>query len=67
MTRRLNWQFVIDNRPGGTTLAQPDVRKRFVDTGAEAIGMTPAEFLARIKNDAVRYRRVVEQAGVKPG
>jgi tripartite-type tricarboxylate transporter receptor subunit TctC len=49
------------------TLSQPDVQKRFVDTGAEAIGMSPAEFLARIKSDAVRYRRVVEQAGVKPG
>jgi tripartite-type tricarboxylate transporter receptor subunit TctC len=62
-------QAVIEriNAEVRTTLAQPDVRKRFVDTGAEAIGMTPAEFLARIKNDAVRYRRVVEQAGVKPG
>jgi len=29
--------------------------------------MTPAEFLARIKNDAERYERVVRQAGVKPG
>jgi tripartite-type tricarboxylate transporter receptor subunit TctC len=29
--------------------------------------MTPAEFLARIKSDAERYRRVVKQAGVKPG
>jgi tripartite-type tricarboxylate transporter receptor subunit TctC len=60
---------VIDriNREVRTTLAQPDVQKRFVDTGAEAIGMTPAEFLTRIKNDALRYRRVVEQAGVKPG
>jgi tripartite-type tricarboxylate transporter receptor subunit TctC len=62
-------QPVIDriNREVRTTLAQPDVQKRFVDTGAEAIGMTPAEFLTRIKNDAQRYRRVVEQAGVKPG
>jgi hypothetical protein len=29
--------------------------------------MTPAEFLARIKSDAERYRRVVQKAGVKPG
>lgn len=49
------------------TLAQPDVQKRFVETGAEAIGMTPGEFLTRIKNDAERCRRVVQQAGVKPG
>jgi hypothetical protein len=29
--------------------------------------MTPAEFLARIKSDAERYKRVVQKAGVKPG
>jgi tripartite-type tricarboxylate transporter receptor subunit TctC len=62
-------QPVIDklNREVRATLADADVRKRFVDTGAEAVGMTPAEFLARIKSDAERYRRVVKQAGVKPG
>ena len=55
------------NKEVRTTLGDADVKKRFVDTGAEAIGMTPAEFLARIKSDAERYRRVVRQAGVKPG
>jgi tripartite-type tricarboxylate transporter receptor subunit TctC len=62
-------QPVIDklNREVRATLADADVRKRFVDTGAEAVGMTPAAFLARIKSDAERYRRVVKQAGVKPG
>lgn len=62
-------QAVIDklNREVRATLADADVKKRFVDTGAEATGMTPAEFLARIKSDAERYRRVVRQAGVKPG
>jgi tripartite-type tricarboxylate transporter receptor subunit TctC len=50
------------------TLEVPDVRKRFVESGgAEAVGMTPAEFLARIKSDAERYKRVVQKAGVKPG
>ena len=49
------------------TLEQPEVQKRFVETaGAEAIGMSSAEFLARIKSDAERYRRVVKAAGVKP-
>jgi tripartite-type tricarboxylate transporter receptor subunit TctC len=62
-------QPVIDklNREVRATLADADVKKRFVDTGAEAVGMTPAEFLARIKSDAERYRRVVQKAGVKPG
>jgi tripartite-type tricarboxylate transporter receptor subunit TctC len=35
--------------------------------GAEAVGMTPAQFLARIKSDAERYKRVIQKAGVKPG
>jgi tripartite-type tricarboxylate transporter receptor subunit TctC len=55
------------NREVRATLADADVKRRFVDTGAEAVGMTPAEFLARIKSDAERYKRVVEKAGVKPG
>jgi tripartite-type tricarboxylate transporter receptor subunit TctC len=50
------------------TLEIPEVRKRFVESGgAEAVGMTSAEFLARIKADAERYKRVVQKAGVKPG
>ena len=49
-------------------IANPDLQKRFVESGgAEAVGMTPAEFLARIKADAQRYKRVVDKAGVKPG
>jgi tripartite-type tricarboxylate transporter receptor subunit TctC len=50
------------------TLGMPEVQKRFVESaGAEAVGMTQAEFLARIKADAERYKRVVQKAGVKPG
>jgi tripartite-type tricarboxylate transporter receptor subunit TctC len=63
-------QPVIDriNKEVRETLSLPDVQKRFVESGgAEAIGMTPAEFLARIKSDAERYKRVVQKAGVKPG
>jgi len=63
-------QAVVDriNTEVRQTLSQPDVQKRFVESaGAEAVGMTQAEFLARIKSDAERYKRVVQQAGVKPG
>ena len=63
-------QPVIDriNKEVRQTLSLPDVQKKFVESaGAEAIGMTPAEFLARIKSDAERYKRVVQKAGVKPG
>src|SRR5687767_3658993 len=63
-------QAIVDrvNAEVRKTLELPDVQKRFVESGgAEAIGMTPAEFLARIKADAERYKRVVQKAGVKPG
>ena len=63
-------QAVVDriNKEVRQTLAVPDVQKRFIESaGGEAVGMTPAEFLARIKSDAERYKRVVQKAGVKPG
>jgi tripartite-type tricarboxylate transporter receptor subunit TctC len=49
------------------TLADPDLQKRYVEAGgAEAVGMSSAEFLARIKQDGERYRRVIKAANVKP-
>jgi len=56
------------NKEVRATLNAPEVQKKFVESaGAEAVGMTPAEFLARIKSDAVRYKRVVDKAGIRPG
>jgi tripartite-type tricarboxylate transporter receptor subunit TctC len=50
------------------TLTMPEVQKKFVESaGGEAIWMSPTDFLARIKADAERYKRVVQKAGVKPG
>jgi len=63
-------QAVVDriNKEVRETLNSPEVQKRFIESaGGEAVGMTPAEFLARIKADAERYKRVVQKAGVKPG
>lgn len=48
------------------TMDLPEVQKRFTETGSETVGMSSADFLTRIKNDADRYKRVVQQAGVKP-
>jgi tripartite-type tricarboxylate transporter receptor subunit TctC len=48
-------------------LKYPDVKERFATVGgAETIGMPPAEFHARVKQDAVRYKKVVEQVGITP-
>jgi tripartite-type tricarboxylate transporter receptor subunit TctC len=63
-------QPIVDrvNREVRETLKAPEVQKRFIESaGGEAVGMTSAEFLARIKADAERYKRVVQKAGVKPG
>ena len=63
-------QAIIEqiNKEVRATLALPEVQKSFIEkAGGEAIGMTPAEFLTRIKADAVRYKRVVQKGGVKPG
>jgi tripartite-type tricarboxylate transporter receptor subunit TctC len=49
------------------TLKQTDVRERLASIGgAEAMGMPPAEFHARIKQDAARYRDVVKKTGITP-
>jgi tripartite-type tricarboxylate transporter receptor subunit TctC len=49
------------------TLKQPDVRERLASVGgAETIGMPPAEFHARIRKDAARYREVVKKTGITP-
>jgi tripartite-type tricarboxylate transporter receptor subunit TctC len=56
------------NKEVRATLNVAEVQKKFVESaGAEAVGMTPAEFLARIKSDAIRYKRVVDKAGIRPG
>ena len=48
-------------------LKYPDVKERFATVGgAETIGMPPAEFHKRVKEDAVRYRRVVQDVGIQP-
>jgi tripartite-type tricarboxylate transporter receptor subunit TctC len=44
----------------------PDVRQKLAEQGAEAIGGTPEEFAAILKDDVARWRDVVRAAGVKP-
>ena len=45
----------------------PDVKERFATVGgAETIGMPPAQFHKRVKEDAVRYKKVVQDVGITP-
>jgi len=48
-------------------LKSPDVKERYaVVGGAETIGMPPAEFHARVRKDAERYKKVVQDVGIPP-
>jgi tripartite-type tricarboxylate transporter receptor subunit TctC len=48
-------------------LKYQDVKERFATVGgAETIGMPPAEFHKRVKQDAERYRKVVQEVGIVP-
>ena len=44
-----------------------DVKARYASVAAaETIGMPPAAFQARVKKDAERYKKVIQQVGIKP-
>jgi tripartite-type tricarboxylate transporter receptor subunit TctC len=47
------------------TLQLPDVKARFADVGYETVGLPPAEFHARIKADAARFKAVIDKGGIK--
>jgi tripartite-type tricarboxylate transporter receptor subunit TctC len=46
-------------------LAEPDVRKRFADAGAEVGGMSSVAFADRIRKDAARYKEVVRDGKIR--
>jgi tripartite-type tricarboxylate transporter receptor subunit TctC len=46
-------------------LASAETQKRFLDEGAEAVPMTPAEFGAFIAAETAKWARVVKEAGIK--
>jgi tripartite-type tricarboxylate transporter receptor subunit TctC len=46
-------------------LQQPDLRKKLADEGADPAGGTPEQFAALIKDDMVRWGKVVKESGAK--
>jgi tripartite-type tricarboxylate transporter receptor subunit TctC len=46
-------------------LALPDVGKRLAELSAEPVGSSPTEMAAFMKQDAERWRKVIQTAGVK--
>jgi tripartite-type tricarboxylate transporter receptor subunit TctC len=47
------------------TLRQPEVQSRLAALSAEPVGKTPAEMAAFMKEDARRWKKMIETAGVK--
>lgn len=54
---RLNMEVV-------NVLHSPDVQKRFIAYGAEAIGNSPEEFAAYLKSEMAKWAKVVKDCGV---
>jgi tripartite-type tricarboxylate transporter receptor subunit TctC len=47
-------------------LQDPNVRERFVSSGADPVGNTPDEFAQLVKSEVVKWANVVKAAGLKP-
>lgn len=58
---------VIDrlNAEVNKALQQPELRKQINDSGAEAAGSTPEQFAVLIRDEVVRWGRVVKESGAK--
>jgi tripartite-type tricarboxylate transporter receptor subunit TctC len=59
IVQRLNAELV-------KILDMADVRKSFVDQGADIEGSTPAAFDAFMREERARWGSVIRQAGIKP-
>jgi tripartite-type tricarboxylate transporter receptor subunit TctC len=47
-------------------IAEPDIRSRLEDDGAQVSPMTVGEFTAFVKAESDKYLNIIEQSGVKP-
>ena len=45
-------------------IQSPEFRKRMEEVGAEPVGNTPAEMATQIKDDTVKYAKLVKEAKV---
>jgi tripartite-type tricarboxylate transporter receptor subunit TctC len=47
-------------------LTAPDLKERLLTAGIQPLGTTPEQFASFIKSEAVRYAKVIKDAGIKP-
>ncbi len=55
------------NREIGTVMRSTEVRETLVEQGFEAVAVTPEAFAKLLREDTVRWRKVITDAGLKPG
>jgi tripartite-type tricarboxylate transporter receptor subunit TctC len=46
-------------------LQRPEVREKFIAAGSETVGSTPEELAALLKNDVVRFGRLIKDANLR--
>ena len=46
-------------------LQRTQVRERFLATGVETVGSTPAEFAATVKNEVAKWGKLIRDAGIR--
>ena len=54
------------NRDLVRALADPDLRKKAADLGADIVGNTPQEFARFIRDDQAKWSKLMREAGIKP-
>jgi len=59
---------IINKLHGGVVRALQDaeLRKRFINDGAEPVGGTPEQFAVLIRSDTAKWAKVIKEAGIKP-
>jgi tripartite-type tricarboxylate transporter receptor subunit TctC len=62
-------QFIVDKVQAATAhaLEAPEIRKRWSDTGLEAVGNTQAEFAAIIAAEIPRWKKLIQNARITVG
>jgi len=46
-------------------LQRPEVRERFLATGVETVGSTPAEFTATVQAEVAKWGKLIREAGIR--
>jgi tripartite-type tricarboxylate transporter receptor subunit TctC len=46
-------------------LQRADARERLFNSGVEAVGSTPEQFAATLKNEMTKWSKVIKDAGIR--